>query len=228
MRTAVPTDTLLTGASSKANIVLSTSGLPASFDLDASCTSSSQRMSPRVTRVSPCPAPLPCPADLRDMLAKAGGPPARSTSRDEAMKAAAAMRATCLQLAAPATAAFDAATPATAAREVASVLVPEVDKESVPSFIIAGQHKSIARKRATLALRGCFFAQWRAQRSAAIHGRQPRSRAKIRDALNKRLRAAILRDWIRCHGQHGFERRWRSYVEITDGTVSFVNPPPTS
>ena len=74
------------------------------------------------------------------------------------------------------------------------MLVPEVDKESVPSFIIAGQHKSIARKRATLAMRGCFFAQWRAQRSAAIHGRQSRSRAKNRDALNKRLRAAILRD----------------------------------
>ena len=52
-------------------------------------------------------------------------------------------------------------------REVASVLVPEVDKESVPSFIIAGQHKSIARKRATLALRGCFFAQWR-ERSAQL------------------------------------------------------------
>jgi len=110
-------------------------------------------------------------------------------------------------------------------REAAAVLVPEVDKESVPSFVIAGQHKSIARKRATLALRGCFFAQWRAQRSAAIHGRQPRSRGKIRDALNKRLQAAILRDWVRCHGQHGFERRWRSYIEITDGIVGFVNLP---
>jgi hypothetical protein len=110
-------------------------------------------------------------------------------------------------------------------REAAAVLVPEVDKESVPSFVIARQHKSIARKRATLALRGCFFAQWRAQRSAAIHGRQPRSRGKIRDALNKRLRAAILRDWVRCHGQHGFERRWSSYVEITDGIVGFVNLP---
>lgn len=110
-------------------------------------------------------------------------------------------------------------------REIASELVPEMNKESVPSFVIAGQHKSIARKRTTLALRGCFFAQWRAQRSAAIHGRRPRSRGKIRDALNKRLRAAILRDWVRCHGQHGFERRWRSYVAITDGTVSIVNLP---
>ena len=110
-------------------------------------------------------------------------------------------------------------------REAASELVPEVDKESVPSFVIAGQHKALARKRTTLALRGCFFAQWRAQRSAAIHGQRPRSRGKIRDALNKRLRAAILRDWIRCHGQRGFERRWRSYVEITDGIVNIVNLP---
>ena len=97
--------------------------------------------------------------------------------------------------------------------------------ESIANYSIAGQHKSIARKRATLALRGCFFAQWRAQRSAAIHGRQPRSRGKIRDALNKRLQAAILRDWVRCHGQHGFERRWRSYIEITDGIIGFVNLP---
>ena len=110
-------------------------------------------------------------------------------------------------------------------REAASELVPEVDKESVPSFVITGQHKALARKRTTLALRGCFFAQWRAQRSAAIHGQRPRSRGKIRDALNKRLRAAILRDWIRSHGQRGFERRWRSYVEITDGIVSIVNLP---
>jgi hypothetical protein len=39
------------------------------------------------------------------------------------------------------------------------------------------------------------------------------------------LQAAILRDWVRCHGQHGFERRWRSYIEITDGIVGFVNLP---
>ena len=73
---------------------------------------------------------------------------------------------------------------------------------------------------------GCFFAQWRAQRSAAIHGQRPRSRAKVRDALNKRLRLAVLHDRIRCRGQLGFERRWRPFIAIDDQMVSFVNLPP--
>ena len=49
--------------------MLSTFGLPKIFDLDPSRTSSSsQGMSPRATRASRCPSPLPRPADLRDML----------------------------------------------------------------------------------------------------------------------------------------------------------------
>ena len=48
MRTAVTTDPLLTGASSKADFVSSILILPAFFDIDSTCTSSStQGMSPR-------------------------------------------------------------------------------------------------------------------------------------------------------------------------------------
>ena len=103
--------------------------------------------------------------------------------------------------------------------------MPGMTKAELPSFVITGMHRDTARRRTTLALRGCFFAQWRMQRSAVLHGHRPRPRAKVRDALNKRLRLAILRDWVRCYQQQGFERRWSPYITVDDANVGFINLP---
>ena len=111
MRTVVPL-TLLSGASDKAGLDPSVPGLPEIFTLDSSCTSTSTPgMSSRAARASDYPSPLPCPADLRDMLRSAGGPPARTASRDEALRAAAQMRATLSQPAPSAAAACPPASP---------------------------------------------------------------------------------------------------------------------
>ena len=64
---------------------------------------------------------------------------------------------------------------------------PWVTSESLASFILVGQHRYIERWRRTLALRGCFFAQWRAQRNGARHGQIPRTRRQVKEALDTRL-----------------------------------------
>ena len=92
-----------------------------------------------------------------------------------------------------------------------------VTRESLASFILVGQHRYIEQWRRTLALRGCFFAQWRAQRNGARHGQAPRTRRQVEEALDKRLKAAILKDWLRRHGREEFERRWRPLAQVQDG-----------
>ena len=37
------------------------------------------------------------------------------------------------------------------------------------------------------------------------------------EALDTRLKAAILKDWVRPHGRDGFERRWRPLATVRHG-----------
>ena len=88
--------------------------------------------------------------------------------------------------------------------------------------------RDTARRRTTLALRGSFFAQWRMQRSAALHGHRPRPRAKVRDALNKRLRLAILRDWVLEYAAIGRSLvHWAASRDSCQKNITFYFVPPT-
>ena len=77
----------------------------------------------------------------------------------------------------------------------------------------------------TAQLRGVFFAQWRAQRNEALHGQRPRTRRQVYEAMDKRLQAAILKDWVRGQGRDYFVRRWRPLVDVRDGTPTVTLPP---
>ena len=57
-----------------------------------------------------------------------------------------------------------------------------------------GLHRAISNQRNVLVLRACFFAQWRAQRNAAINGHD-NAVQRTWSTMNQRLRAGILRDW---------------------------------
>ena len=74
-------------------------------------------------------------------------------------------------------------------------------------------------------LRGVFFAQWRAQRNGALHGQTQRTRRQVYEAMDKRLRVAILKDWIRRQGRDNFVRRWRPLVDVRGGTPTVTFPP---
>ena len=74
-------------------------------------------------------------------------------------------------------------------------------------------------------LRGVFFAQWRAQRSGALHGQARRTRQQVYEAMDKRLRSAILKDWVRRQGRDDFVRRWRPLVDVRGGTPTVTLPP---
>ena len=102
--------------------------------------------------------------------------------------------------------------------------------------MLVGQHRYIERWRRTLALRGCFFAQWRAQwpaqRNGALHGQAPRTRGQVEEALDKRLKAAILKDWLDiCYAGNAMLRRsWRiqskeQNVGITPAIMEELAPP---
>ena len=92
----------------------------------------------------------------------------------------------------------------------ASAVTPvAVDLDLYTRFVLVGKHRYIARRRATLVLRGVFFAQWRAQRNGTPHGQAQRTRRQVYEAMDKRLRAAILKDWVRRQGRDEFVRRWR-------------------
>eukprot|EP01045_Picozoa_sp_COSAG04_P008752 COSAG04_NODE_492_length_13438_cov_2.453782_3_plen_108_part_00 len=103
---------------------------------------------------------------------------------------------------------------------------------SIPAFVIYGHHRTLANQRNATALRECFYAQWRAQRNAAISGHRS-TRDQVRDNLNKRLRAGILRDWTRGSSPPQFNKRWLPYAShgaegpcfhqfpsVRDGTIT--------
>ena len=101
--------------------------------------------------------------------------------------------------------------------EVTRKVVPQVTASSIPAFVIYGHHRSIANQRNVIALRECFYAQWRAQRNAAISGHKS-TRDQVRNNLNKRLQAGILRDWTRGSSPLKFNKRWLPYASHgTDG-----------
>ena len=39
----------------------------------------------------------------------------------------------------------------------------------------------------------------------------------VEEALDKRLKAAILKDWLRRHGREEFARRWHPLAQVQDG-----------
>ena len=43
--------------------------------------------------------------------------------------------------------------------------------------------------------------------------------------MDKRLRAAILKDWVRRQGRDEFVRRWRPLVDVRGGTPTVTLPP---
>ena len=90
-------------------------------------------------------------------------------------------------------------------------MVPQVTASSIPAFVIYGHHITIANQRNATVLRECFYAQWRAQRNAAINGHKS-TRDQVCDNLNKRLRAGILRDWTRGSSPLKFNRRWLPFA----------------
>jgi hypothetical protein len=107
-----------------------------------------------------------------------------------------------------------------------------VTASSIPAFVIYGHHRTLANQRNVIALRECFYAQWRAQRNAAISGHRS-TRDQVRDNLNKRLRAGILRDWTRGSSPPKFNKRWLPYAShgaegpcfhqfpsVRDGTIT--------
>jgi hypothetical protein len=53
---------------------------------------------------------------------------------------------------------------------------------SIPAFVIYAHHRTLANQRNVIALRECFYAQWRAQRNAAISGHKS-TRDQVRDNL---------------------------------------------
>ena len=75
---------------------------------------------------------------------------------------------------------------------------------------------------------GVFFAQWRAQRSGALHGQLPRMRRQVYEAMYKRLRAAILKDWARRRGRDKFVRRWRPLRIVTEASAKLIRRQSTS
>jgi hypothetical protein len=116
--------------------------------------------------------------------------------------------------------------------EVTRKVVPQVTASSIPAFVIYGHHRTLANQRNATALRECFYAQWRAQRNAAISGHRS-TRDQVRDNLNKRLRAGILRDWTRGSSPPQFNKRWLPYAShgaegpcfhqfpsVRDGTIT--------
>ena len=116
--------------------------------------------------------------------------------------------------------------------EVTRKVVPQVTASSIPAFVIYGHHRSLANQRNVTALRECFYAQWRAQRNAAISGHKS-TRDQVRDNLNKRLQAGILRDWTRGSSPLKFNKRWLPYAShgtegpcfhkfpsVRDGTIT--------
>ena len=100
-----------------------------------------------------------------------------------------------------------------------------VNRDTVAKFVLVGKHRYIARRRTTLVLRGVFFAQWRAQRNGTLHGQAQRTRRQVYEAMDKRLRAAILKDWVRRQGRDEFVRRWRPLVDVRGGTPTVTLPP---
>eukprot|EP01047_Picozoa_sp_COSAG01_P036520 COSAG01_NODE_2855_length_6961_cov_3.612260_1_plen_621_part_00 len=95
--------------------------------------------------------------------------------------------------------------------EVTCKVVPQVTASSIPAFVLYGHNHSIINQCNAVALRECFFAQWRAQRNAALNGHSSSSE-QVREALNQRLRAAILRDWTHGGEPHSFNTRWIPYA----------------
>ena len=110
-------------------------------------------------------------------------------------------------------------------REMAPILRLWVNRDTVAKFVLVGKHRYIARRRTTLVLRGVFFAQWRAQRNGTLHGQAQRTRRQVYEAMDKRLRAAILKDWVRRQGRDEFVRRWRPLVDVRGGTPTVTLPP---
>ena len=110
-------------------------------------------------------------------------------------------------------------------REMAPILRLWVNRGTVASFVLVRKHQYIARRRTTLVLRGLFFAQWRAQRSSALHGQARRTRRQVYEAMDKRLRSAILKDWTRRQGRDDFVRRWRPLANVRGGTPTITLPP---
>ena len=95
--------------------------------------------------------------------------------------------------------------------EVCGNVVPQVTAASLPAFIMYGLHRAISNQRNVLVLRACFFAQWRAQRNAAINGHD-NAVQRTWSTMNQRLRAGILRDWSRGSTPHKFNIRWQPYA----------------
>ena len=103
-------------------------------------------------------------------------------------------------------------------------MVPQVTASSIPAFVVYGHNSSITNQRNAIALRECFFAQWRAQRNAALNGHSSSSE-QVREALNQRLRVAILRDWTRGGEPHAFDTRWTPYATHSPAGPSFNELP---